>query len=47
MHEALIIAVRFLEAAFLAGMVGSAVVVIWVAVVDLKEIGTQSLKLPR
>ena len=46
MHEALIIAVRVLEGAFLAGMLGSAVVVVWVATEDLRELGKGS-KSPR
>ena len=46
MHEALIIAVRILEGAFLAGMLGSAILVVWVATEDLRELG-KAPKTPR
>ena len=46
MHEALIIAVRILEGAFLAGMLGSAILVVWVATEDLRELG-KTPKTPR
>ena len=47
MHEVLFFAIRVLEGAFLAGMIGSAIVVIWVAVEDSREIGSESPKSSR